>query len=127
MKTPVKEVSHKGASSLIEWVDDQGNLNRSIVPTEMVVLEEGQAFVDSPEQGAPYGEQWEELIRAKYGPKGIASLLRERGIWTYDELLRNTAVVTSVFNEACSANLQAFREAARLRQETVLTQEEREE
>lgn len=126
MKTQVKEVSHKGTSSLIEWTDDQGNLNRAYVPTDMLVLEEGLTFVDNPEEGAPYGEEWEELIRAKLGPKGIASLLRQRGIWTYEDFLRNTATVTSVFNEACSVNLQVFREAVRLRQETT-AQEERED
>lgn len=126
MRTKVTEVSHKGMSSLVEWVDDQGNLNRSIVPTDVVVLENGETFVDSPEEGAPYGEEWEELIRAKLGPKGIASLLRQRGIWTYEDFLRNTATVTSVFNEACSVNLQVFREAVRLRQETT-AQEERED
>jgi hypothetical protein len=127
LRTKVTEVSHKGTSSLVEWVDDNGNLNRAIVPTDEVVLEDGEAFVNSPEEGAPYGEAWEDLIRAKLGPKGIADLLRQRGIWSYDDFLRNSAVVTSVFNEACSINLQAFREAVRLRQETVITQEERED
>jgi hypothetical protein len=125
LKTQVREVSHKGSASLIEWEDDNGNLVRSIVPTDELTNENGIVFVNSPDEGAPYGEQWEELIRAKLGPKGIADLLRKRGIWTYEDFVRNTAVVTGVFNEACSINLQTFREAVRLRQ--TQAQEEREE
>jgi hypothetical protein len=125
LKTQVREVSHKGQSTLIEWTDSGDNLNRAIVPTDELIIEDGIVFVNNPDEGAPYGEQWEELIRAKLGPKGIADLLRKAGIWTYEDFVRNTAVVTGVFNEACSINLQTFREAVRLRQ--TQAQEERED
>jgi hypothetical protein len=118
LKVQVKEISHKGQSTLIEWVDDNDNLNRVVVPSTELLHEDGNVFVENPEEGAPHGEEWEDLLRAKYGPKGIADLLRRNGIWTYQDFLQNTAVVTSVFNTACSANLQQFREAVRLRQRT---------
>lgn len=125
MKTQVKEISHKGASTLIEWTDKNGDLNRATVPTDELIYEDGIVFVNNPEEGAFYGEVWEELIRAKLGPQGIADLLRKNGIWTYEDFVRNTATVTGVFNEACSINLQTFREAVRVRQTQM--QEEREE
>jgi len=118
MKVAVREVSVKGASTLIEWVDDSGNLNRAIVPSEEVSHDTDGVFVNDPDSGAPYGESWEDLVRAKAGPKGIANLLRQKGIWTYEDFLRNTAVVNSAFKEACSLNYQAFVDAVHSRQST---------
>lgn len=111
MRTKVREIFHKGASSVVEWEDSAGNLNRSILPTTELVRENGEMFVEDVETGQPYGENWEELIRTKIGPKGIANLLRRNGIWTLEDYAENTRVVTSVFNEACSANLQQFKDA----------------
>lgn len=111
MRTKVREVSHKGLSSVVEWEDDSGNLQRSVLPSTQLIKENGEVFVEDVEEGQSYGADWEDFIHTKIGPKGIASLLRKYGIWTLEDYARNTAVVTSVFNEACSANLQSFREA----------------
>jgi hypothetical protein len=123
VRQQVREVSHKGASSLIEWSDEQGTVNRSIVPRNELMRENGVVLVNNPDEGAPYGEQWEEIVDTQVGPQSIANLLRQNGIWTYDDFINNTATVTSVFNQYCSNNLQHFREAVRLRQ--TVTQEER--
>lgn len=125
MATKVKEISHKGASSLIEWTDQHGVINRSVVPRSELAKEEGVVLVNNPEEGMPYGEQWDELISTEIGPQGVAALLRKSGIWTYEDFVNNTATVTGVFNQVCSLNLQNFREAVRLRQ--TVTQEERKE
>lgn len=111
MRTKVREVFHKGPSSVVEWVDDSGNLNRVTLPSTELIIENGEIFVENVEEGQPYGVDWETLIRTKVGPKGIADLLRKSGIWTLEDYGQNTRVVTSVFNEACSANLQGFKEA----------------
>lgn len=125
MATEVKEISHKGVSSLIEWTDNNGIINRSIVPRSELTKENGVVLVNNPEEGMPYGEQWEELVNVEVGPQSVASLLRLAGIWTYQDFVNNTATVTGVFNQVCSLNLQNFREAVRLRQ--TVTQEERKE
>lgn len=111
MRTKVRKVSHKGQSSVVEWSDDSGYIRRVIVPSDQIVKENDELFVEDVEDGYPYGAEWETLIHTKVGPKGIADLLRKRGIWTVEDYANNTAVVTSVFNEACSANLQGFKEA----------------
>lgn len=114
MKTKVREIAHKGSSSIIEWVDDAGNVKRSTLPSDEIIYENRETFVKEPDEGAPYGEAWEEMIRTRVGPKGIADLLRKNGIWTLEDYVSNTAVITSVFNEACSQNHQQFREAVLL-------------
>lgn len=115
MKTKVREVSHKGASSIVEWVDDAGNVKRSYLPSEEIIHEKGETFVEDPDEGAPYGAAWEDMIHTRLGPKGIADLLRKNGIWTYEDYASHTAVVSSVFNEVCSVNHQQFREAVLVR------------
>lgn len=112
MRTTVREVSHKGSSSTVEWTDEQGYLRRSIVPSDEIVTEkDGTFYVDDVDEGYVYGVDWESLIHTRVGPKAIAELLRKNGIWTLEDYFSNTAVVTSVFNEACSANHQQFKEA----------------
>lgn len=118
MKVQVREVSNKGSSSLIEWTDEDGNINRASLPSTQLKNEDGEVFVDNPDSGAPYGEDWESLVRAKLGPKGIASLLRKAGIWTYEDFRNNTAAVNGVFKEACGINYSHFVDSVHARQRT---------
>lgn len=117
MKTKVKEISHKGTSSVIEWVDEDGDTQRSILPSTELIETDNELYVEDPEQGAIYGAAWEDYIHTKVGPKGIAALLRANGIWTFEDYFNNTAVVNYVFREAASQNLQQFNEAVRTRRE----------
>lgn len=126
MRTEVREVSSKGSSSLVEWVDDDGNVNRATVPSTQLYTEEGLVYVNDPENGALYGEDWEGLIRARLGPKGIAGLLRKAGVWTYEDFLNNTSAVNGAFREACQANYQAFVDTVHARQSARETQEGKE-
>lgn len=109
-RTKVREVFHKGSSSVVEWLDAAGNVKRSTLPSTEIIQEKGELFVEDIEDGQPYGMNWESLIHTKMGPKAISDLLHKHGIWTLEDYAQNTRVVTSVFNEACSANLQSFRE-----------------
>lgn len=119
MKTKVREISHKGSISVVEWVDEADNLHRVRLPSSEIIKEAGELYVENPEEGVVYGVNWEDLIRTQVGPKEIANLLRKRGIWTYEDYLTNTPAVTSVFNEACSLNRQQFREAVLARMQGV--------
>lgn len=96
--------------SVVEWTDDDGVIRRASLPSTELKMEAGEAYVEDIDDGQPYGVQWEDLIHTKMGPKAIADLLRKNGIWTLEDYAQNTRTVTSVFNEACSANLQSFRE-----------------
>lgn len=112
MRTAVREVFHKGSQSVVEWQDDDGNINRSIFPESALMVENGTTYVEAVEEGQPYGIDWADYIHTKMGPKAIAAKLRNKGIWTLEDLQKKTPVVTSVFNEAASVNLQSFRESA---------------
>lgn len=114
MKVLVREVSSKGPSSLIEWKDGD-TLKRANVPTLLLSREDGEVFMEDPDEGAPHGEEWEGLIEA-IQPELVASLLRQRGIWTYEDFLQNTPTVSSVFREACTVSYQKFVQAVHSRQ-----------
>lgn len=116
MEVKVREVSSKGQSSLVEWTDDSGAVNRANVPSSALVVKEDGVYVDNPEEGAPYGEDWESLVHTRVGPKGIANLLRQKGIWTYEDFLKNTPTVNSVFREASTLNYQDFIDRVHKRQ-----------
>lgn len=111
MKTEVRKIFHKGQSSVVEWTDDSGNTRRVVVPSGEVIQENGTVVVEDVEDGYAYGVEWEKLIHTRMGPKAIADVLRKNGIWTLEDYAMNSAAVTAAFNEACSANLQQFKEA----------------
>lgn len=111
MRIQIKEISHKGSSSVIEWIDSVGNVNRSTLPSTEIIHENGREYVENPDEGAFYGVHWESLFEIIIGSKEVAALLRKRGIWTFEDYASNTATVTSVLNEACSVNRQQFQEA----------------
>lgn len=111
MRTEVREVFHKGAQSVVEWQDSEGNIYRSIFPETVLISENGKVFVEAVEEGQPYGIDWEDYIHTKMGPKAIAVKLHNKGIWTLEDFQQKTPVVTSVFNEVASVNLQSFRES----------------
>lgn len=112
MKTVVREIFSKGPSSVVEAVDSDGVPHRFVVPSTLVVKEaNGELTVEDIEEGQPYGVAWENLIHTRLGPKGIADLLRKNGVWTLEDYFNNTRDVSSTFNEACTVNLQQFKEA----------------
>lgn len=111
MRTQIKEISHKGSSSVVEWIDSVGNVNRSVLPSTEIINENGKLYVEDPDEGAFYGVHWESLFSVIIGPKEVAALLRKRGIWTVEDYASNTSVVTNVLNEMCSVNRQQFQEA----------------
>lgn len=115
MRTKVTEISHKGSSSVVQWLDDSGNIYRSIFPTTELIHENEDVYVENVEEGQPFGENWEDFFHTKIGPKGVALLLRKHGIWTLEDYASNTAVVTSVLNQAAAENNQSFKQNVQLR------------
>lgn len=72
-------------------------------------------MVDNPEEGIFYGEVWEDLI-IMVNPERVASLLRQAGIWTYEDFLHNSAAVNSAFRAACGESYRNFVQAVHSRQ-----------
>lgn len=111
METEVREVFHKGSQVVVEWRDSNGDVHRSIFPEDVVVSQNGRVYVEAIEEGQPYGIDWEDYLQTRMGPDAIAAKLRNKGIWTLEDLRQKTPVITGVFNEVSSLNLQSFKES----------------
>lgn len=124
MRTKVREISSKGQSTLVEWDDEAGHLQRAYVPSSLLAWENGVPYVEDPQEGAPPGEDWELLISPP-NPAQVASYLHQYGIWTYADFVSNTPAVNNAFREACAESYTKFVQAVHARQSGAV--EERKE
>jgi len=82
-RLPVRVVSIKAGSALVEWRDEGGFLRRAYLPASKV--KEGSAATRDLEKAAPYGLPWEKWIRIPTAEE-IANELRRAGVWGRDDL-----------------------------------------
>jgi hypothetical protein len=113
LATEVKLIARKGSAATVEISEADGSKNRLIFPEFELLEEDGKFFIEKPEEGAQYGESWEDIIHTKVGPKGIAALLRKNGVWTLEDLANNTPAANRAFREACTLNYNHFMDAVR--------------
>lgn len=123
MKVQVREVSSKGPSSLVEWYDEKGYVQRSSLPTELLLHENGSTYAEDPHEGVTPGEDWESLIELADSAR-VTTLLHQNGIWTYEDFLTNTPAVNGAFKEACAENYAKFVQAVHSRQSVQVERKE---
>lgn len=114
----VRILGRKGAAVLVEWRDEANGTQRAYLPVGAVREGENGAEADSPEQGIPYGEDWEGLLGETWvatGPREVAQALRRQGVWTLDDLRNKPQDVIAAFQSAFGMDAQALRDAARRR------------
>lgn len=82
----VEEFEH---TTLIQTVDDQGHVNRYVLPSgEVEVGEDGVVFTTlDPIEGVQWGIPWEEILEIDLTVEDLAHEFRRRGLWTYDDLV----------------------------------------
>lgn len=108
MQINILEQQNKAA--LVEWQDVLG-LHRAIVPADKI--KDSQIDIVDLERGIPYGVPWETLTQVTVTPHVIARLLRQRGIWTEQDLQRNLPNVRAAFNEAWAGDLRNLIDSVR--------------
>lgn len=86
----VKLVQRDGHSALVEWFDGE-DVRRGIVPVK--ALKGDSIEREELERAIPYGEPWEELVEFKITAEDLARNLRNRGIWTREDLRKNPNLV----------------------------------
>jgi mannose/fructose/N-acetylgalactosamine-specific phosphotransferase system component IIB len=79
----VKVIQRRGQMALVEWVD-QAMLKRGFVPVDEVRNDIVKKTVLN--RAAPYGVPWEEIVKLDATPEMLAQNLRQRGIWTVEDL-----------------------------------------
>lgn len=97
----VKVIRQSGQSALVEYADQTGP-HRVTVPVSVICANE---VADTElALGIEHGVQWEALIKLRVTPETIAAELRNRGIWTIEDLLSKPqevkgAIMTLVGNQ----------------------------
>ncbi len=81
---PVTVLGVQGQSALVEWADG-GLPRRAYIPASAV--KDGRASPVTLGRGVGYGAPWERLDHPRAGQ--LATALRNRGVWTYEDLRTN--------------------------------------
>lgn len=95
----VKDIARKGRTKLVEYVDEEGFLQRSYVPYDSVAEGEGgEVYCPLAPLGIPYGLEWGRIAHPSdiEAGKQLQEKLRRLNIWTLDDLKRNPSLVGSV-------------------------------
>lgn len=84
----VTVVGNIGANSLVQYVID-GALHRTIIPTEKVI--EGMVDAEELKMGVEYGLPFSDFLKFdKISADAVEKSLHSNGIWTFDDLTKNT-------------------------------------
>lgn len=95
----VRIIETKGQSSLVEYLDADMPC-RVYVPPEAIV--DGQCnLYDLQSEYTPYGIQWMMFLDLSgITPETVTKALRERGIWTYEDLQEHDRVLIKIATDA---------------------------
>jgi len=107
--TLVTVLSSKGESTLVEYLNTAGVLQRRYVPTKKVL----EQFVadDVLERGIPYGFPWEE-IKIEFDMQQFAIEMHNAELWTVEEVLHEQKKLTGVFRKIFETSFRAVLETA---------------
>lgn len=107
--TLVTVLSSKGESTLVEYLNTAGVLQRRYVPTKKV--QEQFVADDVLERGIPYGFPWEE-IEIKFDMQQFAIEMHNAELWTVENVLRDPKRLTGVLHKIFETSFRAVLETA---------------
>lgn len=110
--TSVEIMQQNQFAALVEWRDDKG-VHRAYIPITDLDASRSQADEEALRAGIPYGELWETLALGQVGSEAIATALRNRNIWTLQDVRTHVGEVKAAIQEAYSADLKYLLELAR--------------
>ena len=103
----VRVLKVKGGSALVEFVKD--GVQRVFVPESSV--KDGTVSETTLKRGVRYGVPWEE-VRLGATAEEVALRLRNAGIWTREDLLRNQQAAIGALQAAYQVDLAALNKLA---------------
>lgn len=107
--TLVTILSSKGASTLVEYLNADGVLQRKYVPANKVLEE----FVSDEilERGISYGFPWEEIV-INFDMSQFAVEMHNAELWTVEDVLRAPKKLTGVLRKIFEASFKTILETA---------------
>jgi hypothetical protein len=97
----VKELGHKGTTTLVEW--DDGMLHRGYIPSDQI--EDGEVSSDTLSAAIPYGVQ---LDLPCVTPEQIEDMLHRAGLWTVADIRKHPMEVKAVLDAVYKVSWSAF-------------------
>ena len=101
----VSTVRVTGEGALVEYAQ-KGKAKRVTIPASEV--RGGKVAQDVLDAGIPYGLPWEEVQLATITADELAANLRKAGIWTAEDLRRNTQKAVGVLQATYRLDLAAL-------------------
>ncbi|MBU0846473.1 hypothetical protein KKH23_04735 [Patescibacteria group bacterium] len=103
----VKIIRSKEHVSLVEYWEGESP-RRVWIPTSEV--QEDDVGKETIRQGVEYGLPWAQIINKAIDAQAFELLLKNRGIWTYQDLSRNRNVLAGVIKRTLSIEESKFLE-----------------
>lgn len=100
--TTVKIIKQRGQSALVEYLYGD-HLRRVNIPTSSIKA--GQVEEGILEMGIPYGLEWSNLLSLQATPELFQENLRQAGIWTKDDALKNPQLVVAAIQATYQIDL----------------------
>lgn len=106
-ETEIQIVFRKGAAVVVEWVGTNG-LQRGVLPAE-AVKPDGTVNPDDLLLASPYGLPFESLVKARtVTPERIAQALRTAGIWTLEDVRRESRLIPAILQGVYGLDMAAL-------------------
>src|SRR3990167_3972147 len=109
-KIPVRVVSRKGDSAIVEYTD-KGMLERVVIAHS--VADSGTLSVSELKDAAPYGLPIGKFVSDKSLGTRLQLACRQRGLWTLQDFEKNPQFIQAALQEALSLDVGTILEAAR--------------
>jgi len=107
--TLVTILSAKGESTLVEYLNIDGVLQRRYVPTKKIV---DQFVADEVlERGIPYGFPWDEIV-IDFDTSQFAREMHNAELWTAEDVLKSPKKLTGVLRKVFEKSFKAILETA---------------
>lgn len=115
MKTvQAKVITRQNGLALIEWMDAGDSPKRAWVTPDMILDGDAERItVQHPEGGIPYGVDWSTFISTHVDVGEIERRLRQSGLWTVEDLMRQPKVAQGVLYQIAGDMLQMLLHNAR--------------
>lgn len=120
MQHQVTIIRDENSLSLVEWTDENEVLQRNWVKVSSLRERSGKtAIVDKPEQGIPYGVDFDHLLTPSVSSHDISRELHRRGLWTASDLQKNPQLIVGALQAAYAIDLAQIIAVARQYEKTT--------
>lgn len=100
----VKRITARDATTLVEYIDGVGVVNRCYVPTDKIT-DDNTILIEELNYGIAYGLDFNRLTGIAVSHQEIAEILHAAGFWTKEDVLNNPSGVIRALTETLSKTI----------------------